>query len=160
MTGKNPLAYETRNNTYELLKPAEPRAGKVVFLLPVVRSFLCCVPRMNSRRTTIKGGWKTPEEEDKHREPKTRPSRPQRHCGCVCLMFRGDPVWYGMIRPEGSFYHFPYYAISQDTIHLEIVSMYRILRTDIEISYAARICLDPEHQWVLLKQGKGIMNTE
>ena len=44
MTGKNPLAYETRNNTYELLKPAEPRAGKVAgffFAGGAVMSLLC-----------------------------------------------------------------------------------------------------------------------
>ena len=62
----------------------------------------------------------------------------------ICLVFRGDSVWYRMINRDISWCHIPYHAISQDTIYRDIVSMSRIFGTDIEISYPVEVFLDTQ----------------
>ena len=66
----------------------------------------------------------------------------------ICLVFRGDSVWYRMINRHISWCHIPYHAISQDTIYRDIVSMSRIFGTDIEISYPDEILLETEHDFL------------
>ena len=89
-------------------------------------------------------GRKASDEDGKDKRETN--GRPQRGCGFVCLLFRGDPLWFRMIYRDIS--HIPYHAISQDTIRRDIVpaSISRTSRTDTEASYPAEILfLDTEH---------------
>ena len=97
------------------------------------------------RRQKRRDGRKTSHEDGKHRAQTN--SRQQRVCRLVCLLFRGDPVWYRMIYREIA--HIPYHAISQDTIRRDIVraSIPRTLRNDTGIVSRRNIV---SRYWILL----------
>ena len=133
------------------------------FCLLVVWSVLWCVPLMNNRRMTKKkaGRKKDNPRRGQRQRDKTK-GRPQRGCRFVCLYCFGviwcDMEWYvAMYRDIISHV----ISISQDTIYRDIVSISRILRTDIEISYISRRNIS--RYWTLVsttQAGKRIMRTD
>ena len=107
-----------------------PEGTKGCCLL-VVR-FLWCVQLMDNRKRTTKGQTEDEPGWGQRQRPEKNKSRPHRGGGfslkfsCVCLVFRGDSVWYRIIYRDISWYNIPYHAISQDTRYRDIVSTSRI----------------------------------
>ena len=102
---------------------------------------------MDNRRTTKKARRRTSQDKGRDKAEKNK-SRPQRSGGfSLNLYLPGVSRWSGVISHDyrdTSWYHIPYHSISQDTIYRDIVTISRIFRTDIEISYPVEIFLDIE----------------
>ena len=83
---------------------------------------------------TRKGRQKGPDGREAKMKAETKPKKTRVDRNevvvfrwiCICLVFRGNPMWYRMIHRDISLYHIPNHAISQDTMCRDIVSISRM----------------------------------
>ena len=113
----------------------------------LVRPVLWCVQLMDNKMTTKNARRRTSQDKGGDKAEKTGVDRNEVvgfRWICICVVFRGDPVSYRMIYRDISWSHIPYHVISQDTTYRDVVSISRIFRTNIEISYLVELFLDTE----------------